>query len=156
MRASFSLVRLQERWSGLEASEQRLLKIAAPLVVLMLLYLLVWQPVQAWRETSATNQQQLEQYLARLKMVGDRLVPLVNLDERQWLALAASAGLREVVLEQKAELEQKVDLWRITAEAANPAMVERFLNAAAAKGWHWQTLTMQGKPLQLTLMLRPL
>ena len=150
MRASFSFVRLQERWSGLEASEQRLLKIAAPLVVLMLLYLLVWQPVQAWRETSATNQQQLEQYLARLKMVGDRLVPLVNLDERQWLALAASAGLRDV------ELEQKGDLWVIVAEVASPAMVERFLNTAAAKGWHWQTLTMQGKPLQLTLVLRPL
>lgn len=150
MRASFSLVRLQERWSGLEASEQRLLKIAAPLVVLMLLYLLVWQPVQAWRESSATNQQQLEQDLARLKMVGDRLVPLVNLDERQWLALAASAGLRDV------ELEQEGDLWVIVAEVASPTMVERFLNTAAAKGWHWQTLNMQGKPLQLEVEMRPL
>lgn len=141
---------LQERWSGLEASEQRMLKIAAPLVILMLLYLAVWQPVQAWRETSATNQQQLKQDLERLKMVGDRLVPLVNLDERQWLALAASAGLRDV------ELEQEGDLWLIDAEVASPAMVERFLNTAAAKGWHWQSLNMQGKPLQLEVEMRPL
>lgn len=150
MMAWFSSSRLQERWSGLEASEQRMLKIATPLVVLMLFYLAVWQPVQAWRETNATNQQQLEQDLERLKMVGDRLVPLVNLDERQWLALAASAGLRDV------ELEQKGDLWVIVAEVASPTMVERFLNTAAAKGWHWQTLTMQGKPLQLEVEMRPL
>jgi len=141
---------LGQRWSGLEASEQRLLKIAAPLVILMLLYLAVWQPVQAWRETNAINQQQQTQDLQRLEALTTRLVTVVFLDERQWLGLAASAGLRDV------ELVQEGDLWRITAKAANPAMVEKFLNTAAAKGWHWQTLTMQGKPLQLTLVLRPL
>ena len=147
---------LGQRWSGLEASEQRLLKIAAPLVILMLLYLAVWQPVQAWRETNAINQQQQAQDLQRLAALKTRLVTVVFLDERQWLALAASAGLRDVELSQVVDLEQKVDVWRITAKAANPAMVEKFLNTAAAKGWHWQTLNMQGKPLQLTLVLRPL
>jgi len=141
---------LGQRWSALEASEQRLLKIATPLICLMLLYLLVWQPLQNWREKAATDQQQLEQDLQRLNVLNKRLVPLFFLDERQWLALAASTGLSQVTVVEKG------DLRLITAQAANPQIVERFLKAAAAKGWHWNSLTMQGNPLQLEIELRPL
>jgi len=141
---------LAQRWSGLEASEQRLLKIAAPLVLLMLGYLLLWQPLQTWRENSANNQQQQVQDLQRLEALSGRLVPVVFLEERQWLALAASAGLRQV------KLVEEGDLRKISAEVASPAMVERFLNAAAEKGWHWQTLNLQGTPIQLEVELRPL
>lgn len=147
MMASF---KLGQRWSGLEASEQRLLKIAVPLVILMLGYLLVWKPIQAWRENSAISQQQQTQDLQRLEALSGRLVPVVFLDERQWLALAASAGLRQV------ELVEEGDLRKISAEVASPAMVERFLNTAAEKGWHWQTLSLQGTPIQLEVELRPL
>lgn len=147
MMASF---KLGQRWSGLEASEQRLLKIAVPLVILMLGYLLVWKPIQAWRENSAISQQQQTQDLQRLEALSGRLVPVVFLDERQWLALAASAGLRQV------ELVEEGDLRRVTAQAANPQLVERFLNAAVEKGWHWQSLTMQANPLKFQVELRPL
>lgn len=147
MMASF---KLGQRWSGLEASEQRLLKIAAPLVILMLGYLLVWKPIQAWRENSAISQQQQTQDLQRLEALSNRLVPVVFLEERQWLALAASAGLRQV------KLVEEGDLRKISAEVASPAMVERFLNTAAEKGWHWQTLSLQGTPIQLEVELRPL
>lgn len=141
---------LGQRWSGLEASEQRLLKIAAPLVALMLGYLLLWQPLQTWRENSANNQQQQVQDLQRLEALSGRLVPVVFLEERQWLALAASTGLRQV------KLVEEGDLRKISAEVVSPAMVERFLNAAAEKGWHWQTLNLQGAPIQLEVELRPL
>ena len=147
MMASF---KLGQRWSGLEASEQRLLKIAVPLVILMLGYLLVWKPIQAWRENSAISQQQQTQDLQRLEALSGRLVPVVFLDERQWLALAASAGLRQV------ELVEEGDLRRVTAQAANPQLVERFLNAAVEKGWYWQSLNLQGTPIQLEVELRPL
>lgn len=147
MMASF---KLGQRWSGLEASEQRLLKIAAPLVILMLGYLLVWKPIQAWRENSAISQQQQTQDLQRLEALSNRLVPVVFLEERQWLALAASAGLRQV------KLVEEGDLRKISAEVASPAMVERFLNTAAEKGWHWQTLSLQDTPIQLEVELRPL
>ena len=147
MMASF---KLGQRWSGLEASEQRLLKIAVPLVILMLGYLLVWKPIQAWRENSAISQQQQTQDLQRLEALSGRLVPVVFLDKRQWLALAASAGLRQV------ELVEEGDLRRVTAQAANPQLVERFLNAAGEKGWYWQSLTMQANPLKFQVELRPL
>lgn len=150
MMASLNNSWLGQRWSGLEASEQRLLKIAAPLVILMLLYLAVWQPVQAWRESSVINQQQQVQDLQRLEALSTRLVSVVFLDERQWLGLAESVGLRQV------KLVEEGDLRKISAEAANPAMVERFLNAAAKKGWYWQTLNLQGAPIQLEVELRPL
>ena len=147
MMASF---KLGQRWSGLEASEQKLLKIAVPLVILMLGYLLVWKPIQAWRENSAISQQQQTQDLQRLEALSGRLVPVVFLDERQWLALAASAGLRQV------ELVEEGDLRRVTAQAANPQLVERFLNAAVEKDWYWQSLTMQANPLKFQVELRPL
>lgn len=145
-----ALQRFNQVWVGLEPSEQRLIKLATPLIVLLLIYLLLWQPVQAWRANQAQAQQELEHNLHQVASLQQRLVELIELDQRQWIGLATSAGLQQV----QAVTDGAV--WTLTAQAANTQQVARFLASAAEKGWQWQSFKLQASPLQVELELRPL
>lgn len=141
---------LKQRWSALQPSEQRLLKLATPLVVLMLLYLLVWQPLQSVLEQSSRQAERDELLLQRVEALKDQLQPVQPMDERRWQALAASDGLQQVVVEEQA------GIWLLQAQVPRIEHLERFLQRAADQGWHWGELTLQGQPLQLTVELLPL
>lgn len=141
---------LKQRWSTLQPSEQRLLKLASPIVMLMLLYLLVWQPLQSVIEQSSRQAERDELLLQRLEAVREQLQPVQPMDERRWQALAASDGLQQVVVVEQA------GIWLLQAQVPRIEHLERFLQRAADQGWHWGELTLQGQPLQLTVELLPL
>ncbi|MBE0505858.1 MAG: type II secretion system protein M [Marinospirillum sp.] len=141
---------LKQRWSALQPSEQRLLKLASPIVMLMLLYLLAWQPLQSVLEQSSQQAERDELLLQRLEAVREQLQPVQPMDTRRWQALAASNGLQQVVVEEQA------GIWLLQAQVPRIEHLERFLQRAADQGWHWGELTLQGQPLQLTVELLPL
>ena len=141
---------LKSYWSGLEAREQRLIKLGGPVILALALYLLVWQPLQDRREASGVTQQQSGDLVNYLQAQRGKLQPVESMSERQWQALAQSQGLRQVTVNEEA------GRWLFSAEAREPRQVQRFLQAAAEQGWHWDTVQMQGRPVKLNVELRPL
>lgn len=141
---------LKQRWSDLQPSEQRLLKLASPLVALMLLYLLVWQPLQSVLHQSSRQVERDELLLQRLEAVREQLQPVQPMDARRWQALAASDGLQQI------RVTEESGIWLLQAQLPRIENLERFLQRAANQGWHWRELTLQGQPLQLTVELLPL
>lgn len=141
---------LKQRWSDLQPSEQRLLKLASPLVALMLLYLLVWQPLQSVLHQSSRQAERDELLLQRLEAVREQLQPVQPMDARRWQALAASDGLQQI------RVTEESGIWLLQAQLPRIENLERFLQRAANQGWHWRELTLQGQPLQLTVELLPL
>lgn len=140
----------KDYWTGLEAREQRLIKLGLPVIVLLALYLLVWEPLKEGRQEAATQEAGQEQTLAYLQSLKGDLRPVQELNARRWQALAQSQGWRQV------EAQETAGLWQLSGRVNNPVAVERFLQAAAEQGWHWQAVEMQGNPLQVNLELRPL
>lgn len=138
---------IKHRWSALEEREQRLLKVAGPLVLLLLLYLLVWKPLQGWRENRVDGGQQQAQLLQLLESVRGTLVPVRALDTRQWQALAESHGLRAV------QVQQQGDIWSLQGEARSIEALMGFLTAVAEQGWHWRELNLQGQPIRISVEL---
>lgn len=141
---------LKQRWSDLQPSEQRLLKLASPLVALMLLYLLVWQPLQSVLHQSSRQAERDELLLQRLEAIREQLQPVQPMDARRWQALAASDGLQQI------RVTEESGIWLLQAQLPRIENLERFLQRAANQGWHWRELTLQGQPLQLTVELLPL
>jgi len=141
---------IKDYWSGLEARERRLIQLGGPVILLLVGYLLVWQPIQERREASSVGVQQEENLVAFLQGLSGQLQPIESMTERQWQALAQSQGLRQV------EVTEDAGRWLISAQAREPRQVERFLQAAGQQGWHWEAIDLQGRPLQLQLELRPL
>ena len=141
---------LKDYWAGLEAREQRLIKLGGPVIFVLALYLLVWQPLEQGRETAEVVQQQSGNLVNYLQAQQGKLQPVESMSERQWQALAQSQGLRQV------QAREEAGRWLLAAEAREARQVERFLQAAAEQGWHWDAVEMQGRPLQVSLELRPL
>lgn len=145
---------LNQRWQALQPSEQRLLKIAAPLILLMLGYLLIWQPLQQhWAESAQQEQQQIR-LLQRLQSVEGQLPPVQPMDARRWQALAASDGFKQV------QAEEQAGIWLLQASLTHADQLQRFLQRAAEQGWHWGELQLDagepGQALQLKMELLPL
>ena len=141
---------LKDYWNGLEAREQRLIKLGLPVILLLLLYLLVWEPLQEKRQQVATQDASLEETLAYLQGLKGKLQPVQELNAQRWQALAQSQGWQQV------EAREAAGLWKLTGQVRNPGAVERFLQAAVEQGWYWQAVEMQGSPLQVNVELRPL
>lgn len=141
--------RLRVWWQGLEARQQKLLLVSAPLIAGLLIYWLLTQ--LNWSSASATVSTNLAaNNLARLEALQTRLPPLVELNQTQWEALAVSAGLQQV------QVQAQNSHWLVSARAGQMQQVEKFLLEAAAQGWQWQALKLQGAPIHLTVELLPL
>ncbi|MDR9468581.1 type II secretion system protein GspM [Marinospirillum sp.] len=143
---------LKDYWAGLEAREQRLIKLGGPVIVLLALYLLVWEPLREGREAGAGAQQQSndERLLSYLQGLRGQLQPVQAMTERRWQALAQSQGLRQV------QANEEAGRWLLKAQAGSQHQVQRFLQAAAEQGWHWDAVQMQERPVKLKVELRPL
>ena len=142
---------LKSYWSGLAAREQRLLQFGGPAILVLLVYLLVWEPLQERRLAGDHLQQQEVRLLGQLESLRGQLQPVKALDQRQWQALAQSHGWHQVGVEEQA------GRWLLQGQAAEPRQVEAFLQAAADQGWHWDTVHLEGRqPLKIRVGLRPL
>ena len=141
---------LKNYWSGLEAREQRLIQLGGPVILVLVLYLLVWQPLQESRQAGTQAQQQEARLLSDLRQMREQLQPVQTMTERQWQALAQSQGLRQV------SVREDTGRWVLTAQVRESRQLERFLQAAAEQGWHWDGVSLEGRPMNLHVELRPL
>lgn len=141
---------IKNYWAGLEPREQRLMKLGGPVILLLALYLLVWEPLQNRQTPSTALQQPDSRLLSDLRNLRGHLYPVQEMSERRWQALAQSQGLRQV------QASEEAGRWLLRAEAGEPQQLERFLQAAAEQGWHWDGVHLEGRPLAIQVELRPL
>ncbi|WP_114417818.1 hypothetical protein [Marinospirillum perlucidum] len=130
-------------WSGLEAREQRLLKLGLPVILVLVVYLLWDASVLKPGPSSSPASLDTQALVERLESLQGRLQPRVAMSERRWQALAASQGLQQI------RVQAEEDRWILEAVTEQPAKLERFLQAAQERGWYWQAVDLQGSPLQL-------
>ena len=130
--------------AGLEPREQRLLKWAAPLVLVMLV-VLFWPDASKEDDwllpvTERTPQQQL------VEVESFKLAPVARIDVSVWQTQAARLGLNQVSMEPQGEH------WVMQAKVQTPQSIEAFARWAAEQGWYWQRLEFSGQPIQLEIV----
>ena len=92
-----ALESLRQWWSGLAAQDQRILRLAAPLVLLMLVYLLVLQPIYRDYAQSRDHHQQLSETLVWLYESAELVNRMQNACTRQRLLPHNSGDLRAYI-----------------------------------------------------------
>ncbi len=136
---------LQAAFQSLQPSEQRLLRWALPLILLMLLVL--WKP---WQKSEEDDWLILEPSLSPAEQLAilqsAQLTPVSAVDPAVWQEQALSHGLRRVRLQPEGEQ------WLMQAEAPNPDGLEAFARWAANQGWYWQSIEFSGQPMQLRIL----